>query len=115
MVLDEDMRRVVREQGLAFVATVRPNGTPAVSPKGTISVLDDDHLVFLHLHSPHTIANLRDNPHVEINVVDPIVRKGYRFSGIGTVFEAGDRYEQILDHLAGERGTDYHGRATPPC
>lgn len=111
MVLDEDMCRLVREQALAFVATVRPDGTPAVSPKGTISVLDEEHLVFLHLNSPHTIANLRDNPAVEINVVDPIVRKGFRFTGVGTVLEAGDRYEQILDHFARERGTDYRGRA----
>ncbi|MHB8499165.1 MAG: pyridoxamine 5'-phosphate oxidase family protein [Acidimicrobiales bacterium] len=105
------MRRLVREQALAFVATVRPDGNPAVSPKGTISVFDGGHLVFLHLHSPHTISNLRANPHVEINVVDPIVRKGYRFTGVGTVLEAGDQYDQILDHLAGERGTDYRGPA----
>jgi uncharacterized protein len=35
MQLTEDMQRVVREQSLGFVATVRPDGTPALSPKGT--------------------------------------------------------------------------------
>ena len=54
-------------------------------PKGTTSVWDAGHLVFLHVHSPHTVDNLRHNPHVEINVVDPIVRKGYRFAGLGRV------------------------------
>ncbi|MGH9096861.1 MAG: pyridoxamine 5'-phosphate oxidase family protein, partial [Acidimicrobiales bacterium] len=39
------MQRLVQEQGLGFVATVRPDGTPALSPKGTTSVWDDDHLV----------------------------------------------------------------------
>jgi len=85
MQLTDDMQRVVREQSLGFVATVRPDGTPALSPKGTTSVWDAGHLVFLHVHSPHTVDNLRHNPHVEINVVDPIVRKGYRFAGLGRV------------------------------
>ena len=34
--LTEDMRHVIAEQKLAFVATVCPDGTPNLSPKGTI-------------------------------------------------------------------------------
>jgi uncharacterized protein len=109
--LSEDMKRVVREQGLGFVATVRPDGTPAVSPKGTTSVWDDEHLVFLHLNSPHTVANLRASPHVEVNVVDPIRRKGYRFVGIAEIVSDGSRYEEILAWFGRERGTDYRSRA----
>ena len=111
MELTEDMQRVVREQGLGFVATVRADGTPALSPKGTTSVWDASHLVFLHLHSPHTVENLRRNPNVEINVVDPIVRKGYRFVGLGRVVDGGAEYERILQWFALQRGTDYQARA----
>jgi uncharacterized protein len=78
MRLSDDMQRLVREQQLGFVATVCPAGTPNLSPKGTTTVWDAEHLVFLHLHSPGTVANLQRNPGIEINVVDPIVRKGYR-------------------------------------
>lgn len=77
-ILNEDMKRVIREQRLGFVATVCPDGTPNLSPKGTTSVWDDNHLVFVDFRSPGTVANLRVNPSVEINVVDPFVRKGYR-------------------------------------
>ena len=49
MRLDDDMRRVVTEQSLGFVATVCPDGTPNLSPKGTTIVWDDEHLAFLHL------------------------------------------------------------------
>jgi predicted pyridoxine 5'-phosphate oxidase superfamily flavin-nucleotide-binding protein len=105
------MKRVVAEQSLGFVATVRPDGTPALSPKGTTSVWDDEHLVFLHLHSPHTIANVEHNPHVEVNVVDPIVRKGYRFAGTAEVLTSGSRYEQVLDWFGATRQSDYRGRA----
>ena len=75
--LTADMKRVVAEQRLAFVATVCPDGTPNLSPKGTISVWDDEHLVFADIRTPGTITNLRKNPAVEINVVDPFAHKGY--------------------------------------
>jgi len=47
-ILTDDMQRVV-ERELGFVATVRPDGSPNLSPKGTIAVWDDDHLVFADL------------------------------------------------------------------
>src|SRR3989442_12308030 len=90
------MRRVVEEQRLAFVARVRPDGPPNLSPKGTTAVWDDDHLVFANIRSPGTLANLRHNANVEVNVVDPFVRKGYRFRGVASVIEAGTPYAQAL-------------------
>src|SRR6516162_2703676 len=80
-ILTNDMRRVVEEQQLGFVATVCPDGTPNLSPKGTTAVWDDDHLIFADVCSPPTIANLRHNPAIEINVVDTLSRKGFRFKG----------------------------------
>ena len=94
--LTADMKRVVDEQRLGFVATVRPDGTPNLSPKGTTAVWDDDHLVFANIRSPGTIANLRQNASVEVNVVDPFVRKGYRFRGVATVLESGGLYDKAL-------------------
>ena len=96
MRLTEEMKRVVTEQSLGFVATVRPDGTPALSPKGTTRVWDDERLVFLHVHSPGTVANLAVNPAVEVNVVDPIRRKGWRFAGRGTVHTRGPLFEEVL-------------------
>ena len=90
----DDMKRVVEEQRLGFVATVCPDGTPNLSPKGTTAVWDDEHLVFANIRSPGTIANLRTNPGVEVNVVDPFLRKGYRFKGIASVLDSGPLYEQ---------------------
>jgi uncharacterized protein len=89
-ILDDDMQRVIREQTLGFVATVCPDGTPNVSPKGTTTVWDDDHLVFADIRSPQTIRNLKSNPSIEVNVVDPILRKGYRFKGTATVYTKDD-------------------------
>jgi predicted pyridoxine 5'-phosphate oxidase superfamily flavin-nucleotide-binding protein len=99
-ILTDDMKRVVEEQRLGFVATVCPDGTPNLSPKGTTAVWDDDHLVFANIRSPQTIANLQLNPNVEINIVDQFVRKGYRFKGSATVLNTGSMYDQIIAFYA---------------
>src|SRR5687767_1543786 len=100
-VLTDEMKQVVEQQRLGFVATVCADGTPNVSPKGTICVLDDDRLMFADLHSPGTVANLRKNPGVEVNVVDPFVRKGYRFKGRAEVLEEGADFERLMAVFVG--------------
>jgi uncharacterized protein len=96
VILTADMQRVVEEQRLGFVATTCPDGTPNLSPKGTTAVWDDEHIVFADLYSPRTIANLKENPSIEINVVDQVVRKGYRFRGVAVVLSEGRVFDEIL-------------------
>ena len=105
-ILTEDMKRVVREQQLGYVATVCPDGTPNLSPKGTTRVWDDSHLVFADIRSPRTIANLKQNPAIEINVVDWFTRKGYRFKGIATVIESGALFDELVSFYEQARPTD---------
>ena len=94
--LTDDMKRIVREERFGFVATICPDGTPNLSPKGTTTAWDNDHLVFADIDSSQTIANLRLNPVTEINVVDPLIRKGYRFKGTASILTEGSLFEQIL-------------------
>lgn len=96
------MKRLVRAHRLAFVATVCPDGSPNLSPKGTTTVWDDDHRIFADLHSPGTVANLESYSAAEVNIVDVFSRKGYRFKGTATVFTAGDQYEAFVDYFSGE-------------
>ena len=103
-ILTDDMKRIVSEQRLGFVATVCPDGTPNLSPKGTTAVWDDDHLVFANIRSPGTLATLRQNPSVEINVVDPFVRRGYRFKGSASIVESGALYDTAIAFYK-ERGS----------
>ena len=103
-ILSDDMKRVVREQRMGFIATVCPDGTPNLSPKGTTAVWDDDHLVFADLASPTTMSNLRHNPVLELNVVDVYARKGYRFKGRVDFVEKGEELFDEIRH-AFENGT----------
>ena len=95
-ILTADMKRVIAEQKLGFVATVGADGTPNLSPKGTMKVLDDEHIMFADLRSPATIANLGRNPAMEINFVDPFSRKGYRFKGTARVVAKGTKEFETL-------------------
>lgn len=104
-VLNEAMRRLVKEQKLGFVATVSADGSPNVSPKGTIAVWDPDHLVFADLASPKTVENLRSRPAVEVNVVDPFLRKGFRFRGTAEVLPPEADTERFL-HFFSHMGVD---------
>ncbi len=95
-IITEDMRAVVNGQRLGFIATVCPDGTPNLSPKGTTLVWDDDHLVFADICSPTTMENLAHNQAIEINVVDPIRRKGYRFKGQARIVTQGDELTALI-------------------
>jgi predicted pyridoxine 5'-phosphate oxidase superfamily flavin-nucleotide-binding protein len=97
--INEKMKRVVGEQRLGFMATVCEDGTPNLSPKGLTFVLDDEHLVIGEVRSPGTIANLTMRPTAEINVVDPIARKGFRFKGDCRVYAEGVEFEELVAFL----------------
>jgi len=94
--ITEKIGKFVSQQKLGFVATVSPNGTPNLSPKGTISVLDENTLVFANIRSPQTIENLEKNPSIEINIVDLFSRRGYRFKGIAKIISDGEEYNKII-------------------
>jgi len=96
-ILTGDMKRLIDEQRLGFFATVCADGTPNLSPKGTIAVWDDNHLAFGNIRSPRTLENLRANPNININVVDPFSRQGYRFRGIASILESGPAYDRAID------------------
>ncbi len=97
--LTKDMKRVISEQRLGFMATVCSDGTPNLSPKGLTFVLDDEHLLVGEVRSPQTISNLSEQPTAEISVVDPIARKGFRFKGRCEVHTKGTKFEELVSLL----------------
>src|SRR5580704_17906254 len=94
-ILTDEMKRVVAELQLCYAATVTPDGKPNLSPKGSITVLSDDELGFADLASPGTIENLRHNPAIELNMVDPFTRRGFRFKGHAQVVKDPDAHGRI--------------------
>ena len=94
------MIATLEHQRLGFVATVSPDGLPMVSPKGTFVALGTSRIAFGEIRSPQTIRNLRDNPAVEVNFVDPLSRKGFRARGNADIVERGtDRFEALMPNF----------------
>jgi predicted pyridoxine 5'-phosphate oxidase superfamily flavin-nucleotide-binding protein len=104
--LTPDMRAVIEACQLCFAATVTPEGRPNLSPKGTIRVWDGEHLFFLDIASPGTRANLEQSPWLELNVVDQLSRRGYRFAGAATLHHPGSE-------VYGDAVRRVYGDATP--
>jgi hypothetical protein len=102
-VLTADMRAVINSARLCFAATVTADGRPNLSPKGTIREWDDTHLFFLDIASPNTRENLARSPWMELNVVDHLSRRGYRFSGQATVHLNGTAvYDEAMRRVLGD-------------
>ena len=98
VIITEEIKNFVNFQKLGYVATISADNTPNLSPKGTIMVLDELHLAFADIHSPNTVQNLKSNSSIEINVVDPFSRRGYRFKGIAEIISSGDNFNKIISY-----------------
>lgn len=96
--ITEEIKDFLNLQKLGYVATVSSDGKPNISPKGTIIGWTNNTLAFADIRSPDTMRNLKSNPDVEINVIDPLLRKGYLFQGKAKIISEGTLYLEILDH-----------------
>ena len=106
-IITDDMIAVIRRAILSFVATVNADGTPNLSPKASLTARGDT-LFFADMASPRTVANLRCNPAIVINVVDIFARRGYRFNGSATVIRPGNPdYDFVAEWVWSVNGRDY--------
>ena len=97
-VITSEIKNFLDIQKLVYVATVSSDGKPNISPKGTIIAWSSTLLAFADIRSPDTMLNLQNNPFVEINVIDPLSRKGYLFSGTAKIIKDTPLYDDILTH-----------------
>jgi hypothetical protein len=95
--LNAEIKEFLSQGRLAYVATCDKEGVPNVVPKGSLGVLDDDHLVFADLYSRKTRINLRENAHVAIAVVNPAAYEGYQFKGTAEILESGPAFEKAVE------------------
>ena len=97
-VITSEIKTFLNSQKLGYVATVSSDGKPNISPKGTIIAWSSELLAFANIRSPDTIINLQNNSFVEINVIDPLSRKGYLFTGTAKIIKNTPLYVEILNH-----------------
>lgn len=93
--LTREMKDMIAAQK-CFVATVSPDGTPNLGPKGSTRVLDDEHLAFNESSGKQTWANLQNGSKVAIAVIDKETHVGFRFAGTPQVLTSGELFDETL-------------------
>ena len=84
---------------LAWVATASLDGMPNVTPKGSLKLLDEHHVLFADLFSLKTRKNLLENKKVAVTVADPGTGKGYQIKGTAEVTSSGPLFEETSKEM----------------
>lgn len=100
--MPRDIMEFVRDHRPALVATVSPDGMPNVAPKGSLTVLDDEHLVFADLVAGRTSRNIVLDPHVSVLVLGDD-GKGYQLRGVGRIEKDTGAYAMVCDPTSAVR------------
>ena len=96
--ITSEIKNFLDLQKLGYVATVSSDGKPNISPKGTVIAWSSTVIAFADIRSPDTMTNLQNNPFVEINVIDPLSRKGYLFIGTGKIIKDSPLFDEIVTY-----------------
>ncbi len=84
---------------MGWVATASKDGEPNATPKGTVRVLDSEHIVFADLYSLKTRRNLEENPRVAVTVVDSASRSGFQIKGTAELITTGPLFDETATML----------------
>jgi predicted pyridoxine 5'-phosphate oxidase superfamily flavin-nucleotide-binding protein len=98
--LTEEAKKEIGAIRPALVATASKTGKPNVSAKGSLRVLDDEHVLFADVASPRTIANIKENPQVAVICLDASARKGCRVWGKAEILNSGELFDKAAAELA---------------
>lgn len=98
--LTDEAKKAIAEIRPSLVATASGTGKPNVSAKGSLRVLDEEHVVFADIASPRTVANIKENPQVSIICLDAVARKGCRIWGKGEIQNSGELFDKMSAEYA---------------
>jgi uncharacterized protein len=85
---------------LAWVATASCQGNPNTTPKGTLKLLDSQHVCFADLFSGKTRHNLLENKQIAVTVADPSTGKAYQLKGAAGLLDSGPLFEAARKQVA---------------
>jgi predicted pyridoxine 5'-phosphate oxidase superfamily flavin-nucleotide-binding protein len=90
LILDENVRRLVDETVLCWLATSSASGQPSVSPKEVFAVYENDSIIIANIASPNSARNIQENSRVSVSFVNVFTQKGYQIRGAAEYFRSGD-------------------------
>ncbi len=79
----------VLDDNLAIQATVNPDGTPDIGPKGSLRSYDDTHIIYNERTARQTLKNLQNGSKIIVLAIDLPHHTGYRFFGTPHLYAPG--------------------------
>lgn len=80
-VTDEIVQLIIREGNVVLVGSVDRLGTPNISPRYVMAILDDEKIVFADIYMNKTYSNVKSWPKITIAIVDKVNRAGFQLKG----------------------------------
>ncbi len=99
MKLTDEVKKVISEQKIGYVATAGPKGLN-VSPKMIVTI-DDETIAFCNIFSAKTRANLGADPRVAVAIADHASHNGFQLRGRATIHASGPVYEKLAQACVG--------------
>lgn len=85
------------EQGRpCIVATVDQDGMPDLGPKGSVLILDKDHLAYWERTGGQTLANVRNGSKVAVLYLNFAAQSYLRFFGVAELHENDEVRDQVM-------------------
>lgn len=79
-----------------FLSTSGVDGKPQIGPKGSLHVLDDDHLVYFEYTYGQAFENVKANPKVAVAGWDPKNHLSFRVNGTAELHKDDDLANELL-------------------
>ncbi|KRL57009.1 pyridoxamine 5'-phosphate oxidase family protein [Furfurilactobacillus rossiae] len=90
--LTSEMKDLI-SQAFPFIATVDEDGNPQIGPKGTLRVMDDEHLIYNEETGRQAWHNLQANHKIAVAVHPYPGKIGLRVEGYATIYKDGPVFE----------------------
>jgi hypothetical protein len=101
--LTDEMRQALdnalTDRSPCLVATASAAGMPDVSYRGSVLVLDSEHLAFWERAKGETLQNVRENPKACVMYRNPVTRLSWRFYGEASVVDDTALRERIAERV----------------
>ena len=93
---DEIKRMFMEKKEPGFIATLGADGKINLSCKGSLNVLDDEHLWFSESTGKKTYRNLQQNPLVSVAIACRDTSDGFQLRGRAELVTEGPLYEMAV-------------------
>lgn len=101
--LDSELTSFFDNQ-LDYLATVSDDGQPQIGPKGSIRVLDNQHLIYVEFTLDHAYNNIQSNNQVAVTSFDNKNHVSYRINGIAYLHD----HDEVSETELKQSGLDEH-------